>query len=67
MSLEVVSRDGAMHIAHGAGEEPEAIGDGRYLLVSDLVDRLAAIQSFELGEVFELRFNGPYVGFLFLF
>ena len=43
---------GAMHVAHGAGEEAEAIGDRRHLVLQHADARLAAIQRLERGERF---------------
>ena len=41
---------GAVHGAHGAGEEAEAVGDRRHLVVQHADARLAAVQRLERGE-----------------
>ena len=43
---------GAVHDAHGAGEEAVAIDDGRDFVVEHGVDRLAAVQRFQRREAF---------------
>ena len=38
------------HVAHGAGEEAEAVGESRHLVLQDADARLAAIERLEGGE-----------------
>ena len=54
----VFARDGAMHVARGAGEEAEAVGDRRHLVLQNANPRLARIQRFENGERFGIAVDG---------
>ena len=54
----IFARHGAMHVAHGAGKEAEAVGDRRDLVLEHADPRLAAIQRFERGERLGIAVDG---------
>ena len=49
---------GPVHVAHGAGKEPEAVGHRRHFVLENADARLAAIQRFERGEGLGLCVDG---------
>ena len=58
MAGQVLARRRAMHGAHRAGEEAEAVDDRRHLVVQHADARLAAVQRLERGERLGLAFDG---------
>ena len=58
VARHVLARHGAMHVAHGAGEEAEAVGDRRHLVLQHADPRLAAIQRLERGERLGIAVDG---------
>ena len=49
---------GAVHGAHGAGKEAEAVGHPRHFVLENADARLAAIERFQRGEGFGLGIDG---------
>ncbi len=58
MAGHVFAGNWAVHGAHGAGKEAEAVGHPRHLVLENADARLAAIQRFERGEGFSLGIDG---------
>ena len=58
MAGQIFAGHRAMHVAHRAGEEAEAVDDRRDLVVQHADPRLAAVQRFERGEGLGLALDG---------
>ena len=58
MAGHVLAGNRAVHGAHGAGKEAEAVGHPRHLVLENADARLAAIERFERGEGLGLGIDG---------
>ena len=58
VARHIFAGHGAMHVAHGAGKEAEAVDDRRHLVLQHADARLAAVQRFERGEGFGIALDG---------
>ena len=58
MPFQVLAGQLALLAAHGAGEEAEDVGGRRQVVLARQMQRFAAVQSLQLGQLLGLRIDG---------